>query len=263
MTGVTVETRSVRSSDLPSGPVATLLGGPGSVTLGLPGRARITVAGGHVVIETASDAVAGDVLAELDSWIVGQTAAQAGCLVLQGAGVARDGRALVLAGRPRSGCSLVALSLVEQGWSLVSDGVVVLRLTGGRAWAQPGSRRIALDAGAPGVDGLRTEPLATAGRRVLVEVAGVGEEVPVDDVVLLVPQTAADVVTVLPADPGVSWSRLTLARVPDLSGSARPPDVPDDLVRITTIGVPRTGAAPRAIADGVLDAVPVGPMGRT
>jgi hypothetical protein len=61
----------------------------------------------------------------------------------------------------------------------------------------------------------------------------------------------------------VSWARLALARVPDLSGSAHPLDLPEDLVRITTIGVPRTGATPRAIAGGVVDAVPVRPVGVT
>lgn len=257
MAGASVEVRTVYPAELPTAPVAALHSGPGSVTLGLPGRAWITVTGADVVIEAASDAVAGAVLAELGSWIVGQAAAQTGNLVLQGACVARDGRALVLGGRPRSGCSLVALALIGQGWSLVSDGVAVLRLDGGQAWAVPGSCRVALDAGAPGVEGLGAKPLATGGRRVLVDVAGVDAEVPVDDVVLLVPKVNVVAATVLPADPSVSWSRLAVARVPDLSGTAGPLDLPMDLVRITTVGVPRTGASPRSIADAIVDVIDV------
>ena len=53
-------------------------------------------------------------------------------LVIHGAVVERDGRALILAADPGSGKSTLCAALVHQGWRLLSDELALVRLTDGQ-----------------------------------------------------------------------------------------------------------------------------------
>src|SRR5213079_3770600 len=53
--------------------------------------------------------------------------------------VARDGRALALAGRPGTGKTTLAAALLADGMQLLNDDLVAVELDAGRARAHPGT----------------------------------------------------------------------------------------------------------------------------
>jgi hypothetical protein len=114
----------------PLSPLAEFEQSEGSVRLGLAGSGSIEVT------RTGINVLAPDLLAyqktidRLGQWAQGQWLTAQGFRVLQGAAVARNGKAIVLIGGPRCGASLLALVLSRRGWGLISDGLVVIDKNG-------------------------------------------------------------------------------------------------------------------------------------
>lgn len=256
------EFRDVPPDRLPTGRVAGLRTAPGRVTLELPRRGRVTVAGDRVLVEAAAGF--GSFLpAELATWIRGQQLRQAGLLALGGSCVERDGRAVVLAARPRNGASFAALGLVRAGWQLVSDGVTGLRRTDEGYAALPGRPAIELDAAAvaPGST-LPVRPTGTGTPRVLADVPHTTLETPVDAVVILVARMNLREPAVIPADPDTAPARLATTAVPDLADPGRSKGPVADLVAavpVTTLLLPVRASSPADLADALLGILePVG-----
>lgn len=95
-----------------------------SVTLELPGSGAITVTSEAIVVRGPDDLARRQVVAQLGNWARGQWFRAQGLTVLNGTCIERDGTTIVFTGPPRTGCSLLALVLVNRGWSLTSDGIV-------------------------------------------------------------------------------------------------------------------------------------------
>ena len=253
------ELRTVGPEDLPRGPVAGLRTAPGSVTLELPGRGRVTVAGEEVTVEATSPEAGATLYAELRTWATGQRRRQAGLVVLGGACVEVEGRAVVLAARPRNGASFAALGLVRAGGRLVSDGVTALAAGPDGFSALPGDPWIELDgrAVAPG----STQPVRPTGSgsgRVLLEAERVAEPVAVGAVVILVARLNLRDVAVAPADAATAPARLATTAVPDLSRKGRPRGRLEDLVTavpVTTLLLPVRASTPQVLAEAVLGIV--------
>jgi hypothetical protein len=255
------ELRELARASLPRGPVAALVVEGGSVTLELPEWGRVRVAGAHVVVEAASPAAAAALHGALRTWITGQQSRQAGHLVFGGACVERDGRAVVIAARPRNGASFAALGLVRAGWNLVSDGVSVIRRGADGFVAVPGRGAIELDARAIAPDSpMRVQPIGAAATRVLVDVTHTTFETPVAAVVNLVARSNLRTRAIV-IDAGTAPARLASTAVRDLSR----PDQPHghlyvaDLVGavpVTTLLVPVEGSTAKTLADAVLDIAP-------
>jgi hypothetical protein len=258
--------REVAVDALPRGPVAGLVVGAGSVTLELPGRGRVRVAGEHVLVEAVSPDAGAALHAELRTWITGQRWRQAGLMVFGGACVELDGRAVVVAARPRNGASFAALGLVRAGWHLVADGVTAVRPSGpgaGGFVAVPGRPAIELDARAIAPDSpLRVWPVGTGAPRVLVDVAHTTVETPVAAVVILVARLNLRAAAVAAADADTASARLATTVVRDLSQPERSHPRLGDLVGavpVTTLLVPVEASTPKVLADAVLGIVePVG-----
>jgi hypothetical protein len=253
------ELREVAADALPRGPVAGLVTAPGSVTLELPGRGRVRVAGDHVVVEAVSAVTGAALHAELRTWISGQQWRQAGLLVFGGACVEIGGRAVVLAARPRNGASFAALGLVRAGGRLVSDGVTAVRPDHGGFVALPGQAALELDARAIAPDSdLLVTATGTGLPRVLLEVAHTTVETQVAAVVILVARLNRDDVTVVPADTDMAPVRLRTTAVRDLSRTDRSHGRVADLagaVPVTTLVLPVRPSTPTSLADAVLDIV--------
>jgi hypothetical protein len=255
------ELREVAAGALPRGPVAGLVVAPGSVTLELPGRGRVGVAGGRVVVEAVSPAAGAALHAELRTWIQGQRWRQAGLLVFGGACVELGGRAVVLAARPRNGASFAALGLVRAGGRLVSDGVSAVRPGAGGFVALARRLPLELDARAIGPDiDLQVRPAGTGAGRVLLDVPHTTTETPVAAVVILVARINMRDIAVSAGGADTAPARLGITAVRDLSGPDRscPERSRGDLaglaaaVPVTTVLLPMTASTPESLADTVL-----------
>jgi hypothetical protein len=251
--------RELADASLPRGPVAALVVGEGSVTLELPGWGRVRVAAEHVIVEAVSPAAGAALHAALRTWIVGQHSRQTGLLVFGGACVERDGRAVVIAARPRNGASFAALGLTRAGWNLVSDGVTAVRSRADGFVAVPGRGAIELDARAIAPDSpMRVRPVGTAATRVLVDVAHTTAETPVSAIVILVARTNLREGAVAAADADTAPARLAFTAVRDLSRPDRAHELLANLadlvgaVPVTTLLVPVGASTPKTLADAVL-----------
>lgn len=248
---------------LPRGAVAGLVRASGSVTLELPGRGRVRVAGDHVVVEAVSSSAGAALHAELHTWIRGQQWRQAGLLVFGGACVEADGRAVVLAARPRDGASFAALGLVRAGWRLLSDGVSAVRETDAGFVAVPGRSAIELDAHvvAPG-SAVPARVTGTGAPRVLVDVPHSTTEAPVSAVVILVARRNLQHVSVAAVDEDTAAARLATTAVRDLARPDRPHEDLAGLVArvpVTTLLLPVRASTPQVLAEAVLGVLePVG-----
>jgi hypothetical protein len=251
--------RELAAASLPRGPVAALVVGAGSATLELPGSGRVRVAGKQVVVEAVSPASAAEMHAAMLTWITGQQWRQAGRLVFGGACVERDGRAVVIAARPRNGASFAALGLVRAGWNLVSDGVSAIRRDADAFVAVPGRGAIELDARVIAPDSnLRARPVGTGTTRVLVDVAHATTETPVTAIVILVARAGVGARGFATVDADTAPGRLANTAVRDLSRPDRAHELAVDLaelagaVPVTTLLVPVEASTPESLADAIL-----------
>lgn len=114
-------------NEAPAPPHAALPGfrtGDEFVELDLPGSGAITVTVDTIVVHGPDESKRQQVLAQLGSWALGQQLRALGFTVINGSCITRNGRSIILTGPPRVGSSLLALVLIERGWSLTSDGIV-------------------------------------------------------------------------------------------------------------------------------------------
>lgn len=109
------------------GPLPFWEASPGEVTLGLADVGSIRVTPEMITVLAPDPDAARRTWDRVGTWAQGQWHAMAGELVLRGACVARDGRALAIVGAPRTGTSLTALQTFRHGFRLLRDGIVVIR----------------------------------------------------------------------------------------------------------------------------------------
>lgn len=98
----------------------------GGVSLGLPGIGRLDVGRDGIVVTAPDEQAADALLSRIGTWARAHWWNMQGLRVMRGTVVSRDEGAVALVGPERSGVSLLALSLVTFGWSVVSDGAVVV-----------------------------------------------------------------------------------------------------------------------------------------
>jgi hypothetical protein len=79
----------------------------------------------------------------------------AGVLVFHASACARDGMAVVVAGRSGSGKSSLLVALLEAGWQTVSEDLCAVELRGDGAWVWPGPPWVRRVPGAAGPEGSR------------------------------------------------------------------------------------------------------------
>jgi len=104
--------------------------GMGEVQLGLADLGVVTVRPDAITV-SGPDAAARECLWDrLGDWALGQWHLANGRIVVRGAAVAREGHGVVLTGSSRCGASVTALVMCTRGWSLVSDGIVVIDVSG-------------------------------------------------------------------------------------------------------------------------------------
>jgi hypothetical protein len=111
---------------VPLGPLPAFEASEEYVSLGLPGLGTIQISVDEIVLRAPDDAIAEATQARLGAWGEGQWFALQGCLVVQGATVARSGRAVAIVGPSRAGSSVTAIQLTRLGFGLVSDGYTVV-----------------------------------------------------------------------------------------------------------------------------------------
>jgi hypothetical protein len=119
--------------------------------------------GRRISCHWTEDVTLGGVAHVLLGPVLGCVLRERGAVVLHGAVVRVNGRAVALLGASGAGKSTAALALVRQGASLLADDVTVLCHEGGRPRVQPGVPRIRLRPEPAVIDGL-------AGRAELVRV---------------------------------------------------------------------------------------------
>lgn len=96
------------------------------ISLGLPGLGCVEITAGEISVRAPDEATISRTWARLGNWATGQWYVFQGCIVLPGATVARDGRAVAIVGASRKGCSTTALQLTRSGFKLVSDGFTII-----------------------------------------------------------------------------------------------------------------------------------------
>jgi hypothetical protein len=124
------EAAPVRALEAPApvrAPLPLWEASPGEVTLGLANVGSIRVTPEVITVLAPDEEAVRRTWDRLGTWAQGQWHAMAGDLVLRGASVARDGRALAIVGAPRTGTSLTALQTIRHGFRLMRDGIVVIR----------------------------------------------------------------------------------------------------------------------------------------
>ena len=112
------------------------------ITMGLPGLGCVEITASEISVRAPDEASIGRTWARLGNWATGQWYVVQGCIVLPGATVARDGRAVAIVGASRMGCSTTALQLTRSGFKLLSDGFTIIDDQGVALGQQP---RAAID----------------------------------------------------------------------------------------------------------------------
>jgi len=95
-----------------------------SVKLDLPELGSTEVSAEAVIVSGPDQKSRNQVLGQLGTWATGQWLRANGLTAMNGSCVERGGRTVILTGAPRTGCSVLALAMMKQGWALTSDGVV-------------------------------------------------------------------------------------------------------------------------------------------
>jgi hypothetical protein len=110
----------------------------GCWSLDIPGRVRFTVRQGKEILYRVHSARAVNEL-DLRWWVLGPVmaacCAQRGVVALRGSAVRRGGSVIVLCGEPGVGKSALATALMELGYALISDGLVLLTVIDGEVEA--------------------------------------------------------------------------------------------------------------------------------
>ncbi|MEB3301601.1 MAG: hypothetical protein VKN56_06480 [Cyanobacteriota bacterium] len=153
--------------DLPPGPHdnPTLKMGPMDLRFTVQGKAGFRITGGDRIAWQRHD----DTMSDLEisalalSSGVGAALIQRGLLVLHGNALAKEGRAIVCLGRSGAGKSTLAYALMQQGWQLLADDLVVISAEGR---VLPGIPRIQLWQDAAKAFGLDPDSLPRIRRRV-------------------------------------------------------------------------------------------------
>jgi hypothetical protein len=143
---------TVRFGDVPQQFMAPSASGPSweragdTMLLRVPRLARFLICGGATVtVALEPGAAAADASGFVLGSSLGIALHQRGALVLHGAAVARDGRAIVICGRSGAGKSTLAAALSQRGCSFVSDDICVVALNADRApIVQPDGRQMKL-----------------------------------------------------------------------------------------------------------------------
>lgn len=140
----TADRRTVRFLD---GTTTQVSAGPDGADLvvRLSGVGTFVVRPHEVVLHREPGASDDDVEHFLVNAVLSNLAGLRGELCPHAAAVARDGRALVVAGPSGSGKSHLAARLVADGWSLLADDHVVIRPDDGRWLAYPGARTVRVE----------------------------------------------------------------------------------------------------------------------
>lgn len=116
----------------------TAVSSDGSWSLDIPGRVRFTVIQGKEILYRAHGTPAVNEL-DLRWWVLGPVmaacCAQRGVVALRGSAVSRGGNVTVLCGEPGVGKSALAIALMELGYALISDGLVLLTVCDGEVEA--------------------------------------------------------------------------------------------------------------------------------
>jgi hypothetical protein len=143
---------TVRLGDVPQQLALPSASGPNweragdTMLLRVPRVARFLISGGESVTVALEPGAAG---ADASAFVLGSALGivlhQRGALVLHGAAVARDGRAIAICGRSGAGKSTLAAALSERGCSFVSDDICVIALNAdGAPFIQPDGRQLKL-----------------------------------------------------------------------------------------------------------------------
>lgn len=234
-----------------------------AVRLTIPLLGSVTVGPDTIEIGAPEEESVPALWARLGDWADAQWWLRQGVAVIPGTAAARDGRALLLTGRPRQGASLLALALAERGWRVVADAVVpwaadgTLR-AGGPAAGPAGTTPVTVDsppmAGAsfPNAD----LPAGRARSRVAAPAAG---DTTCAAVVILHSSEAVTDVLVRDDQDGSLASRVRELFLPALvPGAPQPaaPEIPSTwMVSRPTLrdGVPVTDWGPARLADHLAD----------
>ena len=107
------------------GPIAGWWDDPDRLEIAMPGLGAIRVDPDRIVVTAPSEEAAGKLVTRLGSWARAHWWILQGFTACRATVVGRDGRAIALIGIERTGASLLALALIEHGWSVISDGLAV------------------------------------------------------------------------------------------------------------------------------------------
>jgi hypothetical protein len=195
------------------------------VGLGLPSLGRVRVGRDRIEVSAPDAESRAATWARLGDWAVSQWAGAHGHWTSRGTVVVHEGRAYAITGPSGAGASLLALALAARGWSVLSDGVVVVDRHGRALAGEPG---IAVDARAvQGLPQYRRRALPTGVPRVRVE-AEWHDDAPLAGIlVLTLSQRAAGLTLDLMAEEPAAEVLTAFTTRPELlDAPPPPPDVP-------------------------------------
>jgi len=120
-----------------AGPMPEFEASAERVALGLAGVGTVEVTRSRIAVAAPDQAAIDATWARLGAWARGQWWALHGHLVLPGAVVARDGRAVAIVGPSRVGSTVTALQLTRHGYGVVSDSYAVVTPEGSVVGSSP------------------------------------------------------------------------------------------------------------------------------